>query len=249
MLTDTHCHLYSEYYDDIENILKEAKENNIVRYISDGCDLNSNKEMLELSSKYDNIYITLGIHPESVEDYKDEDLLFIKDNLKNKKVIAIGEIGLDYYYSKENKDIQKELFEKQLKIAQDNNLPVVVHSREATQDTIDILKKYKVKGVIHSFTGSLEVAKIYIKMGFVLGVNGVITFKNSNVKDVIKEVGLENIILETDSPYLTPHPYRGKQNAPKYIKEIAEFVANLYNISIEDLSKITNNNIKRIFDI
>ena len=249
MLTDTHCHLYSEYYDDIENILKEAKENNIVRYISDGCDLNSNKEMLELSSKYDNIYITLGIHPESVEDYKDEDLLFIKDNLKNKKVIAIGEIGLDYYYSKENKDIQKELFEKQLKIAQDNDLPVVVHSREATQDTIDILKKYKVKGVIHSFTGSLEVAKIYIKMGFVLGVNGVITFKNSNVKDVIKEVGLENIILETDSPYLTPHPYRGKQNAPKYIKEIAEFVANLYNISIEDLSKITNNNIKRIFDI
>ena len=249
MLTDTHCHLYSEYYDDIENILKEAKENNIVRYISDGCDLNSNKEMLELSSKYDNIYITLGIHPESVEDYKDEDLLFIKDNLKNKKVIAIGEIGLDYYYSKENKDIQKELFEKQLKIAQDNDLPVVVHSREATQDTIDILKKYKVKGVIHSFTGSLEVAKIYIKMGFVLGVNGVITFKNSNVKDVIKEVGLENIILETDSPYLTPHPYRGKQNAPKYIKEIAEFVGNLYNISIEDLSKITNNNIKRIFDI
>ena len=249
MLTDTHCHLYSEYYDDIENILKEAKENNIVRYISDGCDLNSNKEMLELSSKYDNIYITLGIHPESVEDYKDEDLLFIKDNLKNKKVIAIGEIGLDYYYSKENKDIQKELFEKQLKIAQDNDLPVVVHSREATQDTIDILKKYKVKGVIHSFTGSLEVAKIYIKMGFVLGVNGVITFKNSNVKDVIKEVGLENIILETDSPYLTPHPYRGKQNTPKYIKEIAEFVANLYNISIEDLSKITNNNIKRIFDI
>ena len=217
MLTDTHCHLYSEYYDDIENILKEAKENNIVRYISDGCDLNSNKEMLELSSKYDNIYITLGIHPESVEDYKDEDLLFIKDNLKNKKVIAIGEIGLDYYYSKENKDIQKELFEKQLKIAQDNDLPVVVHSREATQDTIDILKKYKVKGVIHSFTGSLEVAKIYIKMGFVLGVNGVITFKNSNVKDVIKEVGLENIILETDSPYLTPHPYRGKQNA-KYTK-------------------------------
>jgi len=249
MFTDTHCHLYSEYYDNLEEIFKESKSNNVVRYISDGCDMKSNKEMIELSKKYNEIYITLGIHPENADSYNEDDLKYIENNLKTEKVIAIGEIGLDYFYTKENKDIQKKLLESQLKLAEEYNMPVVIHSREATQDTIDILKKYKLKGVIHSFTGSLEVAKIYIKMGYVLGVNGVITFKNSNVKDIIKEVGLENIILETDSPYLTPHPYRGKQNSPKYIKEIAEFVARLYGISIEELAKITNDNIKRIFDI
>ena len=249
MLTDTHCHLYKEYYDDIDRVLEESKSNNVTRYISDGCDMNSNKEMLELASKYDEVYITLGIHPENVDDYKEEDIKFIEDNLNSNKVIAIGEIGLDYYWTKDNKEKQKELLEIQLKIAEKNNLPVVIHSREATQDTIDILKKYNVKGVIHSFTGSLEVAKIYIKMGYVLGVNGVITFKNSNVKDVIREIGLENLILETDSPYLTPHPYRGEKNSPTHIKDIAEFVADLYEISLEELAKITNENIKRIFDI
>ena len=249
MFCDTHCHLYKEYYDDLDQVLNESKDNDVVKYISDGCDMETNKEMLELSSKYDNVYVTLGIHPENVDDYKEEDIKFIEDNLSNKKVVAIGEIGLDYYYTKDNKDKQKELFEKQLKLAEKYNIPVIIHSREATQDTIDTLKKYNVRGVIHSFTGSLEVAKIYIKMGFLLGVNGVITFKNSNVKDVIKEVGLHNIILETDSPYLTPHPYRGKQNSPKHIKDIAEFVSNLYEISLEDVSKITNENIVRIFDI
>ena len=248
MFCDTHCHLYKEYYDDIDNVLEEAKNNDVVRYISDGCDMSTNEEMMELSKK-DNVYVTLGIHPENVEDYKDEDINYIEHNLSSKKVIAIGEIGLDYYWTKDNKEKQKELFEKQLKLAEKYNIPVVIHSREATQDTIDILKKYKVRGVIHSFTGSLEVAKIYIKMGYVLGVNGVITFKNSNVKDVIKEVGIHNIILETDSPYLTPHPHRGEKNTPKYIKDIAIFVSELYDVSLEELSKITNENIKRIFDI
>ena len=217
MFTDTHCHLYKEYYDNLEEILNTAKENQINRYIVAGCDDISNKEVIELVNKYDNVYGNIGIHPENVDEYKDSDIEFIKDNLDNNKIIGIGEIGLDYHYTKENKVKQIKLFEKQLQIAQDLDIPVVIHSREATQDTIDILKKYNVKGVIHSFSGSLEVAKIYIKMGFVLGINGVITFKNSNLKEVVKEIGLENIILETDSPYLTPHPYRGKQNSPKYI--------------------------------
>ena len=249
MFTDTHCHLYKEYYDNLEEILNTAKENQINRYIVAGCDDISNKEVIELVNKYDNVYGNIGIHPENVDEYKDSDIEFIKDNLDNNKIIGIGEIGLDYHYTKENKYNQIKLFETQLKIAQDLDIPVVIHSREATQDTIDILKKYNVKGVIHSFSGSLEVAKIYIKMGFVLGINGVITFKNSNLKEVVKEVGLENIILETDSPYLTPHPYRGKQNSPKYILEIAKFVAELYDVSLEELSKITNDNINRIFDI
>lgn len=249
MFTDTHCHLYKEYYDNLEEILNTAKENQINRYIVAGCDDISNKEVIELVNKYNNVYGNIGIHPENVDEYKDSDIEFIKDNLDNNKIIGIGEIGLDYHYTKENKENQIKLFETQLQIAQDLDIPVVIHSREATQDTIDTLKKYKVKGVIHSFSGSLEVAKIYIKMGFVLGINGVITFKNSNLKEVVKEIGLKNIILETDSPYLTPHPYRGKQNSPKYILEIAKYVAELYDVSLEELSKITNDNINRIFDI
>lgn len=249
MFTDTHCHLYKEYYNDLDIILKQAESNNVNRYIVSGCNQKSNEEVIKLINNYSNIYGTLGIHPEDVENYNEKDLYFIEKNLSNKKIIAIGEIGLDYYYTKENKEEQIKLFERQLAIAEKYNKPVVIHSREATQDTIDTLKKYKVKGVIHSFSGSLEVAKIYIKMGFLIGVNGVITFKNSKVKDVIKELGLENIILETDSPYLTPHPYRGTQNSPKYILNIAEFIADLYSVDLEKLAKITNDNISRIFDI
>lgn len=249
MFTDTHCHLYKEYYNDLDIILKQAESNNVNRYIVAGCNQKSNEEVIKLINNYSNIYGTLGIHPEDVENYNEKDLYFIEKNLSDKKILAIGEIGLDYYYTKENKEEQIKLFERQLAIAEKYNKPVVIHSREATQDTIDTLKKYKVKGVIHSFSGSLEVAKIYIKMGFLIGVNGVITFKNSKVKDVIKELGLENIILETDSPYLTPHPYRGTQNSPKYILNIAEFIADLYSVDLEKLAKITNDNISRIFDI
>ena len=217
--------------------------------INNGCDKKSNEEVLKLSTQYKNIYGALGIHPENVDTYKEEDLKEIENNLTNPKIIAIGEIGLDYHYTKENKNRQIELLEAQLQIAEKYNLPVIIHSREATEDTINTLKKYHVKGVIHSFSGSKETALIYIKMGYLLGINGVITFKNSKLKEVIKEIPLENIILETDSPYLTPEPFRGKRNEPKRILEIAKFICELKNISLEELSKITNENIKLIFDI
>lgn len=249
MFTDTHCHIYKEYYEDIKKILENAKECQINRMINNGCDKKSNEEVLKLSTQYKNIYGALGIHPENVDTYKEEDLKEIENNLTNPKIIAIGEIGLDYHYTKENKNRQIELLEAQLQIAEKYNLPVIIHSREATEDTINTLKKYHVKGVIHSFSGSKETALIYIKMGYLLGINGVITFKNSKLKEVIKEIPLENIILETDSPYLTPEPFRGKRNEPKRILEIAKFICELKNISLEELSKITNENIKLIFDI
>lgn len=249
MFTDTHCHLYKMYYENIEDILNESLENQVNRYIVAGCNQQSNEEIIKLVEKYSNVYGNIGIHPEDVDTYTKADLDFIEKNIENKKIIGIGEIGLDYHYTKENKEKQKELFENQLALAQKYDIPVVIHSREATQDTIAILKKYKVKGVIHSFSGSLETAKLYIKMGFLLGINGVITFKNSHLKEIVIQLDTSNIILETDSPYLTPHPYRGQKNSPKYIYEIATFVANLYQISLEDLSIITNQNIKRIFDI
>ena len=249
MFTDTHCHIYKKYYDNIDEILNNSINNNVNRCINNGCDKKSNKEVIELINKYDNMYGAIGIHPENVDYYTLEDIEFITNNLNNKKVVAIGEIGLDYHYTKENKQKQIELLEMQLKIAEEYNLPVIIHSREATLDTLNILKKYNVKGTIHSFSGSLETAREYIKMGFLLGVNGVITFKNANIKDIYKEIPLDSIILETDAPYLTPEPFRGKKNEPSYIFDIAKFIASIKNISLEELSNITNNNIKRIYKI
>jgi len=242
-------HLYSEYYNDIEYIINISKEKNVNRFINNGCDIKTNKEIVELVEKYDSMYGTLGIHPEFVDNYKLDDINYIKNNINNKKIIAIGEIGLDYYYTKENKNEQIELFEKQLQLAEENNIPVIIHSREATLDTLNTLKKYKVKGIIHSFSGSLETAKEYIKMGYLIGVNGVVTFKNAKIKDVIKEISLENLVLETDSPYLTPVPYRGEQNNPSHIIDIAKYISELKNITLEQIAEVTNGNIERIFKI
>jgi len=249
MFTDTHCHILKEYYENIDDIINNAKNVGINRVINNGCDNKSNKEVLELIDKYPNMYGAIGIHPENVETYTEDDIKYIEDNLKKPKIVAIGEIGLDYHYTKDNKEKQINLFERQLKLAEKHHIPVIIHSREATEDTINCLKKYNITGVIHSFSGSLETAKIYIKMGFILGINGVITFKNSKLKEVIKEIDLENIIFETDSPYLTPEPFRGQKNEPARIINIAEFICNLKNIEKSQASIITNENIKRVFDI
>ncbi len=249
MFADTHCHIYDEYYDDIEKVLKKIKDNNIGKIINNGCDAKSNIEVLKKVSSYDFMYGALGIHPESVLDYKKEDIDFIEQHLNDEKIVAIGEIGLDYHYGKENKEAQIILFEEQLKLAEKYNKPVIIHSRDATLDTIETIKKYKVRGVIHSFSGSLETANIYLKLGFLLGVNGVITFKNCNLKDVIKEIPVEKLVLETDSPYLTPVPFRGERNDSSHINEIAEFVASLKGVSMEHLANITNENIHQVFDI
>lgn len=249
MFTDTHCHIYKEYYEKVEEVIENAQNLGVNRIINNGCDNKSNQAVLDLADKYNNFYAAIGIHPESVDSYTIEDIEFIKNNLDNPKVIAIGEIGLDYHYTKENKEEQIKLFETQLKLAEENNIPVVIHSREATDDTLRILKKYKLKGVIHSFSGSLETALEYIKLGYLIGINGVVTFKNCKLKEILPNIPLENIILETDSPYLTPEPLRGHKNFPGYVKYTAEFVANIYNIELAELAKITNSNIRRIFDI
>ena len=248
MFIDTHAHVFKEYYENIDDLILNAKNNNIKIIINAGCDRTSNEEVISLSTKYDILYAAIGIHPEFVLDYDNDDLNFIEEHIFDDKVIAIGEIGLDYSYSKENKQKQIELFERQLFIAQKYNIPVVVHSREATEDTINCLKKYKVRGVIHCFSGSLETARIYSKMGFYLGINGVITFKNCNLKEIYKSIDINRILLETDSPYLTPVPYRGKQNSPSHIIDIANFVKDIYGVSLDELSKITNENAYSLFD-
>ena len=245
MLTDSHCHIFKSDYSDIGEVLNEAKQNHVEKIINNATDLESMQELLELVEIYPNMYGALGIHPESVEEYKEEDLVFLKENLKNKKIVAIGEIGLDYHYTKENKEEQIKLFEKQLQIAQDENMPVIIHNREATNDILNSLKKFKVRGVIHCFNGSYETALEYLKLGFKLGINGVVTFKNCKLKDVLKKLSINDLVLETD----TPTPNRGKQNAPKYVKDIAEFIAQIYQISQSQVEIITNKNIRQIFDI
>ncbi len=249
MYTDTHCHIYQEYYENIDEVLENAKNVGVTRVINNGCDAKSNIEVIDLVKKYPNMYGAIGIHPEYVDNYTEEDIKFLEENIKNDKIVAIGEIGLDYHYTKENKIKQIELLEKQLKLAEKYNMPVIIHSRETVEDIINTLKKYKVKGVIHAFSGSLETAKIFIKMGFLIGVGGVVTFKNAHLKEAIKEIPLESIVLETDSPYLSPEPFRGKQNEPARVKTIAEFIAGIKDINESQVSIIANQNIKRTFDI
>lgn len=249
MFVDTHCHIFKEYYTDISKVISNALDLSVSTLFVAGCNNQTNEEVLSLTKFYSNVFGMLGIHPDDVENYEVCHLDFIESHLSNKKIIGIGEIGLDYHYTKENKVKQIELFERQLDLASKYSLPVVIHSREATDDTISILKKYpNVKGIIHSFSGSLETAKLYIKMGYKLGINGVVTFKNCNLKEILPYI-YEFIVLETDSPYLTPHPYRGQQNEPKNVAVIASFVSEVCGISLEQLSSITNDNICEIFDI
>jgi len=234
MFIDTHCHISREDYENIDKVIKDDFDSGCSAILIIGCTSGMIKEALEIANSHSGIYAAIGYHPDQL--------------LKNNKVVAIGEIGLDYHYGKDDKDKQIELFEYQLRLAEKYNLPVSIHSRDAVKDTIDILSKYKVKGSIHCFSGSLEVAKIYIKMGFYLGIGGVVTFKNSNLHKVIEEIGLANVVLETDSPYLAPVPVRGSVNTSKNIVYIASYLAELLKIPVEDVYSITSNNANFLFD-
>lgn len=250
MYIDSHCHLSKEYYESLDEIINKAKENKVNTLIISGCDKNGIIEGLDVINKYENIYMTIGFHPSEANITTDEDLLWLEKLIEeNNKIIAVGEIGLDYYWVKDNKELQKDLFKKQLDIAARLNLPVIIHTREATQETYDMLKEYDLKGIIHCYSGSLEMAKEYIKIGYKIGIGGVVTFKNTNLVDVVKEIDIKDITLETDSPYLAPTPYRGKQNSPEYIPLIAEKIAEIKEITKEEVGKITTNNIKELFNI
>lgn len=250
MFVDTHCHFEKQYYDDFDEIISNALNNDVNILIASGCSKSANIEALDLANSHNNIFTTIGYHPDQADIININDLNELEEQLKSSnKVVGVGEIGLDYHYDGYNKEAQFDLFEKQLIIAEKLNLPVVIHSRDAVQDTIDILKKHHVKGVIHSFSGTYEVAKIYLDMGFKLGINGVVTFKNCNLKDTLAKLSPKDIVFETDSPYMTPHPHRGEKNESKNIKLIAEFVADIFNISLEELAEITNKNVHQIFDI
>ena len=246
MLIDTHCHLSYQDYDNLDEIIKNM--NGIM--IANGCDDKTNKEVLELVKKYDNVYGAIGFHPQEIDNLTSNSFKLIEENLNNPKIVALGEIGLDYYWTKDNIEKQKEIFELQLELAIKYNKPIIVHSREAIQDTYDILKKYNLRGSIHCFSSSLEMANEFIKLGYMIGVGGTLTFKNSIIlQNIIKNIKLENILIETDSPYLSPEPFRGKTNKPSNVYYIALKIAELKNINVTDVLDVVNNNAITIFDL
>ncbi len=248
MLVDTHCHVFLEYYEDLEQVITRAKDKGVGALIVNGYDMSSNKEVLELVKKYDIVYGALGIQPENLDELNDENISFIEEHINDDKIVAVGEIGLDYHYDLD-KERQKDLFKRQLDIARKYNKPVIVHSRDCIQETYDILKMYNIKGIMHCYSGSVEMAKKFVKIGFFLGIGGISTFKNSRkVVEVIKNIPIEYILLETDCPYLTPEPYRGKRNEPAYIPLILERICSLKSLNYKDVEEVMTSSILRLFD-
>lgn len=250
MFIDTHCHIDSSVSGDV--YIKNAYSANVKGLIFSFCNQDCYQAGIEFLDKYPDVFVSLGFHPEDADNITDKDLHCLDEVLVfSSRIVAIGEIGLDYYWRKDNKEKQRDLFQKQLDLAVKHQMPVVIHCRDAIQELYDILSQYKgkVKGVIHCFSGSYEMARAFIELGFVLGIGGVLTFKNSKLYQVVEKIPLSSIVLETDSPYLTPEPHRGEMNESKYIPLIAEKIAQIKRISLSEVEKITTDNAKRVFDL
>ncbi len=252
MYFDSHAHYDDESFDeDRDELLKGMKEKGVGIIINAAAELNSCKTGIELANKYSHIYCSVGVHPHDVAMLKASDIDVIREFAKEKRVVAIGEIGLDYYYDTSPREIQREWFEKQLLLAKELELPVIVHSRDASQETFDIIEKSGVReGVIHCFSGSHELAKEYIKRGFYIGVGGTLTFKNAKkTVKVVEEISIENILIETDAPYLTPVPHRGKRNESTYLEHVVSKIAEIKQITSKEVEDVTYANAKQLFKI
>lgn len=249
MIIDTHCHIYNSEMENAEEIIKEAAQNDI-HIILNGTNPQSNKEILELSDKYENVHAALGYFYTFAEEITEEDIALLDSQLSNDKVIAVGEIGIDYYHGKDNKDKQKELFERMLNLAEKHRLPVIVHSRKAMQDTFDMLKKHDVVGSMHCYQGSAEMAREFIKLGFYIGIAGPITRNNNKkTRNMVKKIDINNILVETDSPYLSPVEKIGEKNTSLNLKYIIRKIAEELDMTEEEVMEITTENAKRLFEI
>ena len=251
MYIDTHSHLFDSAFDiDRDEVINECLNQNVKKLIVVGFDKETNKLALELSSKYAYMYPTVGLHPTELDDYSDNFFDYLEELIKKDEVVGIGECGLDYYWDDSKKELQKKVFLKQIELSQKYNKPLIIHSRDAIGDTLEVLKSVgkPINGVMHGYSGSLEMAREFIKLGLKIGIGGVVTFKNAkNVKEVVKELDLSNFVLETDCPYLTPTPYRGKRNAPYYIPLIAGEIANIKGIDIKEVEEATTKNANELF--
>ena len=255
MIFETHAHYDDEKFDGdrVELLSHLLKENNIGNIVNVGASFRGCKDSLKLAESYENVYAAIGIHPEEIDEASDEVLEWIRENASNPKVVAIGEIGLDYYWVKdpEGRAKQRIWFDKQMDLAKEVNLPVVIHSREAAEDTFNTIKSYNtqdVKGIVHCYSYSKELALEYVKMGWYIGVGGVVTFKNGKkLVETVEAIPLENIVLETDCPYMAPEPHRGSRNSSIYLKYVAEKIAQLKGVSVEEVERITYENALRIY--
>ncbi|MBI6002253.1 TatD family hydrolase [Clostridium perfringens] len=250
---DTHAHYDSDSFDeDRENVIKELKENGVIGVLNCGSDLYGLRKSVELAKEFDMFYAAVGIHPENADEFNEDVVKEIKEFVKNEKVKAIGEIGLDYYWEENPpREVQKEVFRAQMKLADELNLPVVIHDRDAHKDTLEIMKEFPhVIGVVHCFSGSVEFAKECIKLGYYIGFTGVLTFKNAKkLVDVCREIPAERMLVETDCPFMAPVPFRGKRNKSDYIEYIIDKMSEIRGISGEEMNEVLLNNKKRLFKI
>ena len=252
MYFDSHAHYDDERFDeDRDELIASIHEKGVEYIVNAAADIPSCHTSLALAHKYPYIYCSIGVHPHDAKTLDNEKLQELKKLAQEEKVVAIGEIGLDYYYDSSPREEQREWFKKQLELAKELNLPVIIHSRDACQETFDIIMESGVKeGVIHCFSGSSELAKEYVKRGFYIGVGGSLTFKNAKkAVQVVETIGLENILIETDAPYLTPVPHRGKRNDSSYLEYVVAKIAEIKGVSTEEVSHITCQNAKKLFRI
>lgn len=249
---DTHVHLNADQYEeDVQQVIERALEAGVEKMVVIGFDRKTIEKAMKLVDEYPFIYAVIGWHPVDAIDCTDEDLVWIEELAAHPKVVGIGETGLDYYWDKSPKDVQKELFRQQIKLAQKLNLPIIIHNRDATGDVVQILHEENaasVGGIMHCFGGSVETARQCIDMNFMISLGGPVTFKNARQpKEVATEIPLEHLLIETDAPYLAPHPYRGKRNEPSYVPLVAEEIARLKDISLEEVARVTTRNAEQFF--
>lgn len=252
MIFDTHAHYDDKAFDeDREELLNEMLRNGIERIVNVGASLEGCRRVLELCDQYPFIYGAIGIHPSDTGELTEKDMTFLLEESQREKIVAIGEIGLDYYWDTPERDIQKKWFIRQLELAREAKLPIIVHSRDAAADTLDIMKSEhaeEISGVIHCFSYEREMAREYLNMGFFIGVGGVVTFKNGRkLKEVVEYTPIDRIVTETDCPYLAPVPYRGKRNSSLYIPIVVEEIARIKNMDIEEVYKITTDNAYKLY--
>lgn len=252
MIFETHAHYDDDKFDeDREELLKKMPEEGIGCIVNVGASLSSTKTSLELAEKFDHVYAAVGVHPNETGELNEENFVWLKSVAKNPKVVAIGEIGLDYYWKEPEPDVQKIWFERQMELAREEKLPMIIHSRDAAKDTMDMIKACdggSIGGVIHCYSYSVEMAKEYLDMGFYLGIGGVVTFNNAKkLKEVVEYMPLDRIVLETDCPYLAPVPNRGKRNSSLNLKYVVAEISKLKNISEEEIKKVTYENAKKLY--
>jgi TatD DNase family protein len=250
MLIDTHCHLFfDELKEDLSSVLKRAADLGVTKFICVGTNIEDSKESYNLALDYENIFSTAGVHPHDTEEVAENYIDELYNLLKNKKVVAVGEIGLDYFKELSDVNVQKKIFAEQLELAQKINKPIVFHNRDSDDDIINTLSEFpNVYGVAHCFSSTYDVAKKLIDMGFYISFSGNLTFKNSHLPDVAKRLPIDRLLVETDSPFLSPVPHRGKTNEPGRARFVADLLARLHNLSINEVAQITTTNAKAIFN-